>query len=318
MMQLGPRLAAGLVLLLIARMTPAAEDASSLGDGKTPPRFLRLTRDKEGTPLALETPIIGYGPAQDGQPEVSVDLVAAIHIADKTYYEQLNSEFKHYDAVLYELIAPEEANVPRPNDPGSSHPVSLLQNAMKDLLGLEFQLKGIDYTRKNMVHADMSPEQLSESMRKRGESATSILMRMLGYAFTRSNQSSHGPSDGQLLLALFDKNRTLALKRVLAEQFENSEDYMAALDGPAGSTLISGRNQVAIRVLRQEMAADKRKIAIFYGAAHMPDLQQRLRDELGLAPRKTRWLVAWNLKPDVPARSLKKMETGFQTSPATP
>ena len=56
--------------------------------------------------------------------------------------------------------------MPRPGDSGSNHPISLLQNGMKDLLELEFQLKGIDYTRKNMVHADMSPDQFAESMQQ--------------------------------------------------------------------------------------------------------------------------------------------------------
>ncbi len=112
---------------------------------------------------------------------------------------------------------------------------------------------------------------------------------------TRQGESTGGASNGQLLLALFDKNRTLALKRILAEQFEDSEGSLMALEGPAGSTLISGRNQVALEVLRKEIAAGKAKIAIFYGAAHMPDFQTRLRAEFGLVPVSTRWLVAWNL-----------------------
>ena len=127
--------------------------------------------------------------------------------------------------MLYELVAPEESSVPRPGDPAGSHPISLLQNGMKDLLGLEFQLKGIDYTRKNMVHADMSPDQFAESMRKRGESTMTMLARMLGYALTQQSESSDGASDAELLLALFDKNRTLALKRVLAEQFEQQRRH---------------------------------------------------------------------------------------------
>jgi hypothetical protein len=166
---------------------------------------------------------------------------------------------------------------------------------MKDILGLEFQLKGIDYTRRNMVHADMSPDQFAESMRKRGESVMTMIMRVLGDAMTRPGESTGGMSGGQLLLALFDKNRTLALRRIFAEEFENSEGSFAALDGRAGSTLISGRNEVALGVLRKEIAAGRTKIAIFYGAAHMPNFQTRLRAEFGLVPVSTRWLVAWNL-----------------------
>ena len=268
------RLAALLVLLLVGEVCAAAEGPAPPQGDKASGQFLRLARDKDHAPLALETPIIRFAPADGRRRTPTVDLVAAIHIAEKSYYQRLNREFEGYDAVLYELVAPEESSVPRSSDPGSSHPISLLQNGMKDLLGLEFQLKGIDYTRTNMVHADMSPDQFAESMRKRGESVTTMFVRMLGYAMTRQSESAHGASDGQLLLALFDKNRTLALKRILAEQFANSEGSLTALEGPAGSTLISGRNQVALEVLRKEIAAGKQKIAIFYGGgahAGFPD-----------------------------------------------
>jgi len=101
-----------------------------------------------------------------------------------------------------------------------------------------------------------------------------------------------------LLAALFSKNRAMALKRLVAEQFQESVDALAALEGPKGSTLISGRNQVAMTVLRKEIAAGKMKIAIFYGAGHMPDFQKRLRDDFGMKPVSTRWLAAWNLKAE--------------------
>ena len=251
-------------------------------------------RDKNHAPLALETAIVRCAPADTNRRLPTVDLVAAVHIAEKSYYERLNREFRGYDVVLYELVAPEEFKLPPSGNRGNDHPIAILQNSIKDILGLEFQLQGIDYTRQNMVHADMSPEQFAESMRKRGESVMTMIVRMLGYAMTRPSESA-GASNGQLLLALFDKNRTLALRRIFAEEFEDSEGSFTALDGRGGSTLISGRNQVALGMLRKEIAAGKARIAIFYGAAHMPDFQTRLRAEFGLVPVSTRWLVAWNL-----------------------
>ena len=297
MLSFQPKLAVCLVLLLAARSLPAAENADASQDDQATSRYLRLTRDQDDKPLALETPIIRFAPADEKRRAPTVDLVAAVHIGEKSYYEQLNREFEGYDAVLYELVAPEESNVPQPDTPSGNHPISLLQNGMKDVLGLEFQLKGIDYTRENMVHADMSPEQFAESMQERGETAMTLLVRMFGYALTQHNKSASSKSGADLLLALFDKNRTLALKRIMAEQFEQSEGALAVLDGPKGSTLIGGRNQVVLEVLREQIAAGKRKIAIFYGAAHMPDFQKRLRDEFGLTPVSTRWLEAWNLRP---------------------
>lgn len=286
-----------LLLMLAAGTVVAAESAAPSAAEKTSGRFLRLTRDENNEPVALETPIVQFGLADGKQDQATVDLVAAVHIAEKSYYEQLNREFKSYDAVLYELVAPEGSRVPRKGESGGSHPISLLQNGMKDILALEFQLQGIDYTAKNMIHADMSPDQFAESMEKRGESAMTMFARMLGYAMTQQSGAGNGASEGQLLLALFDKNRTLALKRVLAEQFENSEGSFAALEGPKGSTLIAGRNKVALDVLRKELAAGKKKIAIFFGAAHMPNMESGLRDEFGMTLLSTRWLTAWNLKP---------------------
>ena len=94
---------------------------------------------------------------------------------------------------------------------------------------------------------------------------------------------------------MFSKNRALALKRLFAAQFEDMGGMLSVLEGKDGSTLISERNKVVLKTLAEQVASGKRKLAIFYGAGHMPDLAQRLRDQFGLTPAKTRWLVAWDL-----------------------
>jgi hypothetical protein len=259
-------------------------------------RFLRLVRDDAGAPVALEAAVMHFAPADSSRPGPTVDLVAAVHVAEPSYYDELNRLFKTYDAVLYELVAPEGTQIPKGGVEAGSNPVSIVQNAMTNVLKLEFQLKGIDYTRDNFVHADMSPEQFSESMRRRGESMFQLFFRMMGYAMARQADDPSSTGDFRLLLALFDKNRALALKRVLAEQFEDLEGSLTAIDGPEGSTLIAERDKIAMRQLQKQVAAGKKKLAIFYGAGHMWDFEQRLHDELGLVPKSTRWLVAWNLK----------------------
>jgi hypothetical protein len=285
-----------IVFLISVVLLPSRETAAWAADPKQPGHYLHVRRGKDGASLALESAIVRYAP-QDGRRSPTVDLVAAVHVGDKSYYAQLNRQFATYDAVLYELVAPESANVPRPTDPDSKHPLAVLQNGLKDLLGLEFQLKQIDYRRPNMVHADMSPDEFAASMEKRGEGVTTLLIRMLTYAITQQNRSDDGASVEQLIWALFDKDRALSLKRILAEEFINSEGSFAALDGPAGSTLISGRNELALQVLRRQIAAGKQSLAIFYGAAHMPNFDKRLRDDFGMKPIETHWLPAWKLTP---------------------
>ena len=296
MRNLKPRLAAVFVLLSLSQMATAAPPPAHRPPRKPTPQFLRLTRNKNNVPLALQAAIVRFAPAAAaGTP--TVDLVAAVHIADAAYYRQLNREFQAYDAVLYELVAPEEAKTPKPGDRPSNNPISVLQNGMKDLLHLQFQLNGIDYTQKNMVHADMSPDEFARSMQQRGESPWTMFARMLAYAMAKENQSNE-LSGGELLAAFFAKDRALSLKRLLAEQFQQSEDALAAFEGPKGSTLISGRNKVAADVLRKQLAAGKKKIAIFYGAGHMVDFQKRLHDDFAMKPVNTRWLTAWDLKSE--------------------
>jgi hypothetical protein len=259
-------------------------------------QFLRVVRDAQGRAESLQTAIVRLAPQVAADRAIRVDLIAATHIADKSYYQQLNREFRKYDAVLYELVAPQGTRIPKGGRKTSDNPVSALQKGMKDLLALEFQLDQIDYTAKNMVHADMSPQQFAQSMRDRGESIWDVVGRMIAYAISRQNSGDDGATEAQLLFALFDKDRALILKRLLAEQFEDMEGVLIALEGPNGSTLLGQRNKTALAELRKQMAAGKREIAIFYGAAHMPDFQKRLAEDFGLRPVNVRWVSAWDLK----------------------
>ena len=107
----------------------------------------------------------------------SVDLVGAVHVGEKDYYEQLNQLFTSYDAVLYELVAPEGTRIEPGKSRSSRIAVSYIQNLMKDVLKLEFQLDRIDYTKPNMVHADMSPQEFSQSMKDRDESFLKMFLQ---------------------------------------------------------------------------------------------------------------------------------------------
>jgi len=285
------------VLAIGAVASAAPPEADSKENDRDQIEFIRLVRDKGDVPMSMDVAIVRCVPRGDRRGKPTVDLIGAVHVAEKSYYEQLNREFRSYDAVLYELVAPEGTKVPKGGG-SSKHPVSMLQNVMKSMLKLEFQLDAIDYNEENMVHADMTPEQFNKSMQRRGESMFTMFLRMMSYAMAQ--QQGNKVSDTQLLLALFQKDRALALKRVLAEQFEDMEGSMAALDGPNGSTIISDRNGVALDVLREQLDQGKRKIAIFYGAGHMEDFLGRLDKDFDLEPTRTRWLVAWDLSSPEP------------------
>lgn len=257
--------------------------------------FVRVLKGKNDTPLSLQTAIVTYKASTGKHTGAEVALIGAIHIAEKSYYARLNEIFKKYDAILYEMVADPGAMKPKPGQGGGHSPVSSLQMGMKDLLGLSFQLEEIDYQAKNLVHADMNPEEFSESMKSRQEGIFQILMRSMGSGLAL--QGSGKTNDLDVLSAFFSSNRELALKRALADQFGVMEGQMAALQGDDGkSTLITERNAKALEVLSRELNAGKKKLGIFYGAGHFKHMDEQLRKEYSMQPVETQWLDAWNLK----------------------
>ena len=278
-----------------AGASPPEPDAKK-DSSKDANKYVRLSQDEDKKPLALQTVIVSFTAAGDQQRGVQVDLIGAIHIGDKAYYEELNRRFRGYDAVLYELVAREEANVPQPGQSSGSF-VGGMQVGMKSLLGLEYQLDCIDYARKNLVHADMSPEEFEATMKSRKESFAGMFFRMLGRAMAEQADDPFGTSDFQLMTAMFAKDRSYRLKLVMAKQFANMEGEISMFDGPDGSTIITERNKKAFEVLRREIAKGRKKVAVFYGAGHLPDMQRRLEQDFGMQQTGTDWVTAWSLAP---------------------
>lgn len=256
--------------------------------------YLRISKSDEGKPKALETAIRRYtaGPG-DRYPDAQVDLVGVIHIGEKAYYQQLNKLLAEYDAVLYELVAPDGTRI-KPEDLAKRRSVlASMQTGMKDMLELEYQLAEIDYQAKNFVHADMSPEEFMKDMEQRGDDLWKMFARLMGAGIATQTGGEFG-----MFTALMSDNRSVKLKRVFAKQLIEADAVTAGMDDEKGeNTLIKGRNRKAFEVLSRELAAGKRKIAVFYGAGHLSDMGQRLENDFGLTdqPEQTKWLTAWDL-----------------------
>lgn len=291
--------------------------------------FIRIVRSDRGTPMSLETSVAHFTNGKEGDDLVSVDLVSAIHVGDRQYYERLNTLFATYDALLYELVAPEGTTPATRPAEADSHPVALMQNGLKEILGLDHQLAIVNYEKPNFVHADMSPDEFATAMKDRGESFMTLFFRM---AFEGMKaQGEKAPSEGEdlrMLMALMSPNRPLALKRVLADQFSQLETISAGLDGPSGSAIVTDRNKRALAVLKRTIDEGKKKVGIFYGAAHMGDMQKHLVSDFGMKRTGTEWLIAWDMNQQAPpsdfvkrleknrkARGLDKKKTPATTAP---
>ena len=257
--------------------------------------YLRFHEKAKGA--ALQVGIISLQHKTTG---AKVDLVGAVHIGDADYYRTLNKGFKKYDAVLYEMVKPKDLDPSKLNQGRKQSSVSFLQRFMKTQLDLAYQLDEVDYGPKNFVHADMTDKQFAKRQNARGEGMFQLMMRMMKEDMARQ-KGDNGAADismGELMRALFSPTRAVDLKYLLARQFNELERLTAGLDGKEGSVILTERNTVALKVLEKEIKAGRKNLAIFYGAAHMPDIEKRMIKNMGFERKATRWLTAW----DLPAR----------------
>ena len=257
------------------------------------PDFVRVDETEDKRPRALQMSIVSYVPDDDDR-LLTVDLVSAIHIGDASYYAELNDRFRDYDVLLYELVAPKDAaasnQIERKNGV-----LSTTQIGMTKMLDLTFQLDGIDYDRANFVHADLSPDELREKMDERGESLYVYFWRLVFASLDEYAKDPLGLKNMQLMGAALSSGQDDSFKTLIAYEMTNLEAQRDMLGDDSSNAIIGARNQRAIDVLLHEIDGGAERIGIFYGAAHMPDLEERLLDQLGLTYSETDWVDAWQL-----------------------
>lgn len=236
-------------------------------------KFIDLVCDENHDPIALRTATVTYK-NKEGK---TVDLIAVIHIGDKQYYRNQVKQFKKYDKLCYELVAPKEAKPTRQ--------ASLPWKIAKSFLQLEHQLEHVDYNAKNFIHADLEPKEISEILKKRGENEFSILLKVIMELAQNPQQKQ---DEINLEKALEDSTY---LKRKLALQLSKGD---VSLGKTLDQLIVKDRNEKAMEVVKEQLKTHK-NIGLYYGAAHMPDFDKRLK-KIGFENIETKWHVAWDLE----------------------
>ena len=278
----------------MADLKPAAPPAESKPAATDYVRWVD-TETEEG----LQTASVRFT-REDG---ATVDLVGAVHIADKAYFEDLNRRFKTYDAVLYELVGgpmpkteADKASRAKARDSSNLSWLAQLHKTMQRSLALSSQLEEVDYSGTNFVHADVTLEQFDKLKTQKQESFLGLMLKAYAVQaqMEEDGKMAKQPNLAQLMAILLRGDSANNLKRVIGEQFDLVEDLITGIEGGDGTVIIGERNKVALEVLKQQVAAGKKKLAIFYGAAHLPDMEKRLTEQ-GWKKVNAEWLTAWDL-----------------------
>jgi len=238
----------------------------------------------------LETAITTFSLTYRGQ-EKKVALIGVIHIADKAYYEEIQKRLDSYDTVLFELVTQTAIDRIKQPLPKSTSSVGSLQAALAKYLDLSYQLHAIDYTRSNMLRADMTSQELADTMKARDES----FLKMYFKALSLQTDKPSTTSVMDLAMLLLPGTRSLQLRRMLAEEFSNLDEFLAAFNGGEDISLLSARNDVALKKLIEVLDKNS-SVAIFYGAAHMLDFEKKLLRDFSAKKVGVEWLEAWMLK----------------------
>ncbi|HWE97995.1 MAG TPA: hypothetical protein VG269_28870 [Tepidisphaeraceae bacterium] len=299
--------------LRAAPEVPAPAPAERAADrvAAEPAKFMRFVEDGHSGGR-LEVAAVTYR----NKAGVSVRLVGAVHIGEKAYYEALNKSFADDDAVLYEMVKPKGTGLPQPGQK-SDNPINQFQHMLKDVLNLDFQLDDVDYSKPNFVHADMDAETFAKRQQERGETFEMLMVKQLMKALSPGNDDAKKPEeqpdadkmiDG--MIEMFTRpDMERQIKLAVAKQMDKIDNNAMGLDGPDGSVILTERNKVALKVLENTIADGKKKISIFYGAAHLPDMSTRLKD-MGFTPVSVEWNTAWDLtiRPDQPSGAEKLLK----------
>jgi len=161
----------------------------------------------------------------------------------------------------------------------------------------------VDYTKEHFVRADMTPSQMGKKMAERGETPFTLALDTFSDLMKQQNKIMEDPKAAEELLG-FDPedisitdmlSNPLKMKRMMANQFAQTGSLDQGLGRSLNQLLIVDRNAVALQGLQKQIAAGKKKIGIFYGAAHLPDFEKHLVDDFGLKKTNHRWLAAWDL-----------------------
>lgn len=288
--------------------TSTDDESAIVGNNQT--KFLRLETDEFGNPLALQTATTRYALVDDnGEEKLEVILESVVHIGDPGYFRGFQQRFERYDAVLYESMMKQEEKPSGETESPSGF--KLLQQLSSGTIGLAYQFDEVNYEFDNMMRADLSPQEIAERMKDRGEDSTTMFSDLLTHLIRKFRAAREGEevpdSPGESLaskpdgigfdLSVFtDPDGIMKIRRMMASVLVDSGLLESRFSPGIHNMIIGDRNDHVMSLLNAEIKKGKRHFAIFYGVGHMADFERRLTSEYGMKKVSTNWRNAWDLR----------------------
>lgn len=164
-----------------------------------------------------------------------------------------------------------------------------IQTLMANALHVAFQLDEMDMTERGWINADIDIATLQEQLAEMGEDNAMILQLIEGNSFQAKVIG--------FVLKFIERSPTMSSMMKLAMMdmlaLIETSDMMSQF-GAIEEVILNGRNDIVVEYLKAELAAhpEHNDIAIFYGAAHMPGIEEVILGELGYEFESNTWAQA--------------------------
>ncbi len=246
-----------------------------------PGSFVRTINRADGVSVSQTATFKLVAP---GKPDLW--LVGVAHIGEKQYYADIQSELDKQDVVLFEGVRSKVAKQPKV-DPKAPKPV---YQVLSDAIGLDFQLVDIHYDRQHWINSDLSMDQLDAINKKNSKgkpNAFNMIEQILDPNSAQAKMTTQ-------MLASLPPSGKVALKIFLVEKLAKIDTLLAAEADPDTIKLIlSDRNKSVENVYEKVLSGPQppRSVAIFYGAAHMPELKAAFAAKYGYKLASQSWFT---------------------------
>lgn len=281
-----------LIASLFVGVTPCQAETDATAARRS---FLRVVENDDGGRLEVLVATYRKGSAV-------LQLFGCVHVADRSFYEEMQRRFRGLDALLYELVGdPSIRPHPDMKRGDNTHWIATVQGGMGAGLKLADQFGAMDYRQDNFVHADMTDVEWRQAIK----AANSSELREVFSIGSMDNDRAEGSKQSEIdLVGAFRSGGGIAELRLMMARMMIGGD--PAIDQP--TVIIHGRNEKCLRVLQQQLDLGKQRLGIFYGAAHMEHMEHRLVEDLGWARAGEEWVLAW----DCSRKRWPKQERGLK------
>jgi hypothetical protein len=304
-------------VLLLAAGLMGGPAVSRAADSTTGPQPYTRVANPDTNTVQLQIALRKFVPAGKSGPVVW--LAGVMHLGEPQYHHALQDFLDKQTVVLYEGINPDahphhvhdDTNAARAvaKPPGTNDDYSM-QSTLARSLGLVFQLEAIDYDRTNFLNSDLSIGEIQRIMagppggrREAGTEAQpnasfDVLLQIMdgssflgslvkmGLSYVAANPQLQAVAKMTLIEAIGK------LKGDLSDVQGLPPDWQHLIQ-----VLIQARNQHLLGDLREELGKipTAGSVAVFYGAAHMDDMEKKLTTGFGYRPAEDVWLPAFSV-----------------------